>query len=65
MAETYDMIIIGAGIIGSATAYELSKRGYATLNIDMLPAAGLRLHIELLRHYPGALLDTRRHRAGL
>ncbi|MDH3740578.1 MAG: FAD-binding oxidoreductase [Hyphomicrobiales bacterium] len=40
MSETYDAIIIGAGIIGAATAFELSKRGYRTLNIDMLPAAG-------------------------
>lgn len=40
MAETYDAIIIGAGIIGAATAFELSKRGFRTLNIDMLPAAG-------------------------
>ncbi len=36
----YDAIIIGAGIIGACTAYELSKRGYRTLNVDKLPAAG-------------------------
>jgi sarcosine oxidase, subunit beta len=35
-----DVVIIGAGIIGSAVAYELGKRGYRTLNIDKLPAAG-------------------------
>ncbi|MEM7532148.1 MAG: FAD-dependent oxidoreductase [Chloroflexota bacterium] len=29
-----DVIIIGAGIIGCATAFELSKAGYKTLNID-------------------------------
>lgn len=40
MAEAYDAIIIGAGIIGAATAYELAKQGQKTLNIDMLPAAG-------------------------
>ncbi|MGD2049263.1 MAG: FAD-dependent oxidoreductase [Chloroflexota bacterium] len=34
------MIIIGAGIIGCATAFELAKNGYRTLNIDKLPAAG-------------------------
>lgn len=36
----YEVVIIGAGIIGAATAFELSKRGYRTLNVDRLPAAG-------------------------
>jgi sarcosine oxidase subunit beta len=36
----YDSIIIGAGVIGSAIAFELAKRGHRTLNIDKLPAAG-------------------------
>ena len=36
-----DVIIIGAGIIGCATAFELSKAGYKTLNIDKLGDAGL------------------------
>ena len=40
MSETYDAIIIGAGIIGACTAYELAKRGWRTLNLDKLPAAG-------------------------
>jgi sarcosine oxidase subunit beta len=40
MAERYDAIIIGAGIIGACTAYELAKRGWKTLNLDKLPAAG-------------------------
>jgi glycine/D-amino acid oxidase-like deaminating enzyme len=40
MAEHYDAIIIGAGIIGACTAYELAKRGWRTLNVDRLPAAG-------------------------
>lgn len=35
-----DAIIIGAGIIGACTAFELAKRGWRTLNIDKLPAAG-------------------------
>jgi sarcosine oxidase, subunit beta len=38
--STRDAIIIGAGIIGNAIAFELGKRGYRTLNIDRLPAAG-------------------------
>jgi len=38
--ETYDAVIIGAGIIGTAIAFEMAKMGYRTLNIDKLPAAG-------------------------
>lgn len=40
MAATYDAIIIGAGVIGACTAFELAKRGWKTLNIDKLPEAG-------------------------
>ena len=40
MSESYDAIVIGAGIIGAATALELAKRGWRTLNLDRLPAAG-------------------------
>jgi sarcosine oxidase subunit beta len=40
MGKRYDAIIVGAGIIGAATAYELAKRGRRTLNVDKLPAAG-------------------------
>ena len=36
----YDAVIIGAGIIGAALALELSRRGWKTLNVDKLPAAG-------------------------
>jgi sarcosine oxidase, subunit beta len=36
----YDAVIIGAGIIGASIAYELGKRGYRTLSVDRLPAAG-------------------------
>ena len=35
-----DVAIIGAGVIGAAIAFELAKKGYQTLNIDRLPAAG-------------------------
>ena len=38
--ERADAVIIGAGIIGGAIALELSKRGYRTVNVDRLPAAG-------------------------
>ncbi len=40
MNITTDIIIIGAGIIGTATAFELGKKRYKTINIDKLPAAG-------------------------
>lgn len=35
-----DVIIIGAGVIGSSIALGLSRQGFRTLNIDVLPAAG-------------------------
>jgi len=35
-----DAIVIGAGVIGAALAFELAKKGYRTLNVDKLPAAG-------------------------
>jgi len=38
--SSVDAVIIGAGIIGACTAYELSKVGYKTLSIDKLPEAG-------------------------
>ena len=40
MSKKYDAIIVGAGIIGCCVAFELAKRGYKTLNIDKLAAAG-------------------------
>ena len=40
MQQNYDAIIIGAGVIGCATAFEMAKKGYRTLNIDKQPAAG-------------------------
>ena len=40
MAQDYDAVIIGAGVIGAATAFELAKTGRRTLSVDKLPAAG-------------------------
>ncbi len=40
MNKSYDAIIIGAGIIGCCTAFELAKKGIKTLNIDKLASAG-------------------------
>ena len=38
--SSYDAVIIGAGVIGACTAYELAKRGWKTLSVDKLPQAG-------------------------
>lgn len=35
-----DVVVVGAGVIGSAIAYELARRGRRTLSLDALPAAG-------------------------
>ena len=40
MSQTYDAIIIGAGVIGSAIGFELAKKGYKTVNIDRNPTSG-------------------------
>ncbi|MDE0944625.1 MAG: FAD-dependent oxidoreductase [Alphaproteobacteria bacterium] len=40
MAEHFDAIIIGAGVIGASVGLELARRGWRTLNVDRLPAAG-------------------------
>jgi glycine/D-amino acid oxidase-like deaminating enzyme len=40
MSTSYDTITIGSGIIGCSIAFELSKIGWKTLNIDKLAAAG-------------------------
>src|SRR3954464_2116724 len=40
MSKQADAVIIGAGVIGAATAYELARKGYKTLNVDKLPASG-------------------------
>jgi glycine/D-amino acid oxidase-like deaminating enzyme len=68
MSARYDAIIIGAGIIGACTAFELAKRGWRTLNVDRLPAAGygstgsscaiIRTHYSTL---DGAALGGRDH----
>jgi sarcosine oxidase subunit beta len=40
MTREVDAVIIGAGVIGAAIAFELANKGYRTLNIDKLPASG-------------------------
>ena len=38
--DSFDAVVIGAGVIGAATAFELGRRGRRTLCVDKLPAAG-------------------------
>lgn len=40
MSKTADAIIIGAGVIGAAVAYELARLGWKTLSIDRNQQAG-------------------------
>ncbi|MDE2912924.1 MAG: FAD-dependent oxidoreductase [Paracoccaceae bacterium] len=40
MTRTADAVIIGAGVIGTAIALELNRKGYRTISIDRNPAAG-------------------------
>lgn len=40
MVASYDAVIIGAGVFGSGIAFELSRRGIKTCNVDMFGSAG-------------------------
>ncbi len=40
MSDSYDAIVIGAGVIGANTALALARHGFRTLAVDRLPAAG-------------------------
>ncbi|MEX2628446.1 MAG: FAD-dependent oxidoreductase [Tistlia sp.] len=40
MTESYDAIVVGAGVIGAAVGLELARKGWRTLNLDRLPTAG-------------------------
>ncbi len=40
MSEQYDVIVIGAGIIGACVGLELARQGRKVLNIDKLSGAG-------------------------
>ena len=65
MSRKADVVIIGAGVIGAATAYELARKGYKTLNIDKLPAAGYGPDERVVRHRARALLLVGRRRDGV
>jgi len=40
LKQTADVIVIGAGVIGAATAFELAKTGREVIVVDRLPASG-------------------------
>jgi glycine/D-amino acid oxidase-like deaminating enzyme len=40
MNKSYDAIIIGTGVIGACTAFEMAKAGWKTLSLEKLPASG-------------------------
>ena len=40
MTDTADAIVIGAGVIGAAVAYELARQGWKTLSVDRNRQAG-------------------------
>ena len=40
MTDSFDSVVIGAGVIGSATALALSRRGHKVLCVDRLPTSG-------------------------
>ena len=64
MRDSADAVIVGAGVIGSALALELSEQGYRTLNIDK-PGSRIRPEQQLVCDCPGALLNPRGRRARL
>ena len=40
MTDRADVIVIGAGVIGAAVAYELAKQGRSVISLDAKGAAG-------------------------
>ena len=50
MTETYDYAVVGLGALGSATAYELAKRGHSVVGLERFE----------LGHHRGASHDTSR-----
>ena len=57
--DSYDAIVIGAGVIGAAVGYELARPGTAR-STSTSSRRRLRLDEQQLRHHPVQLLDLRR-----
>ncbi len=63
--QSFDAIIIGAGVIGSGVAFELARRGLRTVSVDKLPAAGYGSTSASSAGHSTELFDRGRHGAGL
>ena len=46
-SEIWDCVVVGAGVIGSWTAYHLTQAGYNTLLIDQVSIQIIRFIIRL------------------
>ena len=57
MTTQPDAIIIGTGVIGTATAFEMAKAGWKTLSLDRNNQIGHGFDGGFLRYYPHALFD--------
>ena len=55
MSRTTDIVIIGAGIIGAAIAFELGKKGYNTVNIDKAYQVDSTVGDVIDRHLPACI----------
>ena len=40
MTETADVVVVGAGVIGASTAFELAKTGRRVVVVDKMPGPG-------------------------
>ena len=43
--SSVDVVVVGAGIAGLATAYELSRRGVSFVVLERAPRAGVETHV--------------------
>ena len=64
---TADVVVIGAGVIGSAVALELQRSGRSVVCVDKGPRARRRFHERVVGDHPLQLLDARlrAHRMGV
>ena len=51
MTKTADVIVIGSGIVGNATAYELAKRGKSVLVLEKYPTSATVHPVETARAF--------------
>lgn len=53
VSSNYDMVIVGAGPAGMATAIYASRMGWKTLVLDKGPVGGLAATTPIIENYPG------------